>query len=150
MAVAFEVKKLKKPKEALAPLKSGQVVMVGGFGLSGTPITLLYHLLEMPIKDLTIISNNLGKELGLGKLLLNGQIKKAIGSYFTSNRDAIELWKKVRWSWNCCPKAPWPKQFGPVERVSAAFNTPTAVGTELAKGKEGRIIDGKGIFLKRL
>lgn len=152
METARQIKKLKTPKEALQPIKSGQTVMVGGFGLSGTPITLLYHLLEMPVKDLTIISNNLGESnRGLGKLLLNRQIKKAIGSFFTSNRDAIAMWERGEVELELLPQGTLAEAIRAGGAGIGGFYTPTAVGTELAKGKEERVIDGKRyIFEKAL
>ena len=75
-------------KEALARVKTGEVILVGGFGLVGSPLTLIEELTKADIEELTIVSNNIGESgKGLGKLLLQGKIKKAIGSYFTSNRD---------------------------------------------------------------
>ena len=57
----------------------------------GNPVHLLHALAETDVRDLTYIANNVGEAgLGGGRLLRNGQIKKAIGSYFTSNREAVE------------------------------------------------------------
>ena len=79
--------------EALKSVKNGDVILVGGFGLVGSPLTLIEALTEMGVKDLTIVSNNLGESgKGLGKLLNQKKIKKGIGSYFTSNRDVGEAY----------------------------------------------------------
>lgn len=66
-------------------------VMVGGFGLVGAPLTLIDALCEHGARDLTIISNNLGEPggKGLSRLLSLGRIRKAIGSYFTSNPEVV-------------------------------------------------------------
>ena len=78
-------------REAAALVPSGAMMMVGGFGMTGTPTHLLHALAETDVKDLTYIANNIGEPgLGGGRLLRNGQIKKAIGSYFTSNRDVVD------------------------------------------------------------
>lgn len=64
------MKIFKTEKEALATVQSNQTIMVGGFGLVGAPLTLIDALVELNVKDLTIISNNLGEQgKGLGKLL---------------------------------------------------------------------------------
>jgi acyl CoA:acetate/3-ketoacid CoA transferase alpha subunit len=79
-------------QEATALVGPGSTVMVGGFGLVGSPLTLIEALLTSEnARDLTTISNNVGEPgKGLGRLLLEGRIRRAIGSYFTSNPDVIE------------------------------------------------------------
>src|SRR5215212_1227476 len=79
-------------EEAAALVGPGSTVMVGGFGLVGSPLTLIEALLTSEnAKDLTTISNNVGEPgKGLGRLLLEGKIRRAIGSYFTSNPDVME------------------------------------------------------------
>ena len=77
--------------EAAALVKDGDIIFGGGFGMTGNPIHLLHALAETKTKGLTFIANNTGEpNLGGGRLLLNGQIKKMIGSFFTSNPDAVK------------------------------------------------------------
>ena len=79
--------------EAARKVKSGDVLVVGGFGMTGTPIHLLDAIAETDIDDLTMIANNIGEPgLGGGRMLRNGQIRKAVGSYYTSNREAVEAY----------------------------------------------------------
>src|SRR5215467_1464927 len=76
--------------QAAALVKDGDSLMVGGFGMTGNPVHLLHALAETKVKDLTYIANNVGEPgLGGGRLLRNRQIKKAIGSFFTSNPEAV-------------------------------------------------------------
>src|SRR5690625_4164991 len=76
-------------------INDGDTLLVGGFGLSGTPFTLIDELTTLDKKELTVVSNNLGEAgKGLGKLLPTGCLKKAKGSYFTSNRDAVQAWSE--------------------------------------------------------
>src|SRR5436190_23472080 len=76
--------------EAAALVKEGAVLMAGGFGMTGNPVHLLHALAERGTKGLTYIGNNVGEAgLGGGRLLRNGQIKKTIGSYFTSNQEVV-------------------------------------------------------------
>src|SRR5688572_9448038 len=79
-----------EPEEAVSTIRSGDRVMVGGFGLVGAPLTLIDALVESSDADeLTIVSNNIGEPgRGLGKLLRQGRIKRGISSYFTSNPEA--------------------------------------------------------------
>ena len=81
--------KLLTAKEAIAKIGDGAVIMIGGFGLRGCPDELVDELVASGVKDLTIISNDLGSpNQGLGRLMTNGQVKKLIGS---SNRLLIVL-----------------------------------------------------------
>ena len=78
-------------EEAVAHVRSGDTVMVGGFGLVGAPLTLIDALVDhSDATDLTIVSNNIGEPgRGLGKLLRQGRIRRGISSYFTSNPEAV-------------------------------------------------------------
>jgi 3-oxoacid CoA-transferase len=77
--------------QAAAKVKDGDVLMIGGFGMTGTPVHLLHALAETGVRNLTYIANNVGEPgLGGGRLLRNGQIRKAIGSFFTSNPEAVQ------------------------------------------------------------
>src|SRR5689334_25260973 len=76
--------------EAAAMVKDVETIMVGGFGMTGNPVHLVHALAATSTKNLTYIANNTGEPgLGGGKLLRNGQMKKAIGSFFTSNHEAV-------------------------------------------------------------
>ena len=78
--------------EAIAAVRPGMTLMVGGFGLIGAPLALIGALGGHPeARDLTVISSNLGEPgRGLGRLLLDGRVRKAVGSYFTSNPDVVQ------------------------------------------------------------
>src|SRR5512134_4184069 len=78
------------PQQAATLVKDGDTIMVGGFGMTGNPVHLTHALAETSTRNLTYIANNVGEPgLGGGRLLRNGQIKKAIGSFFTSNPEAV-------------------------------------------------------------
>ena len=67
-------------------VKTGDTILVGGFGMTGNPVHLLHALAETGVRELVYVANNVGEVgLGGGRLLRNGQFKKAIGSFFTSN-----------------------------------------------------------------
>lgn len=130
-------------RQALEPLKSGDSVMVGGFGLIGAPLTLIEGLTETDVKDLTIISNNVGeKGRGLGKVLLQHKIKKAVGSYFTSNRDVGDMYARGEIELELVPQGTLAERIRAGGAGIRAFFTPTAAGTKLAEGKEMREFDG--------
>lgn len=130
--------------EALKPVKDGDVILVGGFGLVGSPLTLIEGLTEMDVKDLTIVSNNLGESgKGLGKLLNQKKIRKGIGSYFTSNRDVGEAYKRGEIELELNPQGTLAERLRAGGAGIPAFYTSTSHGTELARGKEEREFNGR-------
>ncbi|MGX1901131.1 CoA transferase subunit A [Thermolongibacillus altinsuensis] len=137
--------KLKTPEEAIDLIQDGDTLLVGGFGLCGTPLTLIDAIaMQTKAMNLTVISNNLGEAgKGLGKLLRTGHIKKAVGSYFTSNRDAVKAWKNGELEIELIPQGTLAEAIRAGGAGIAGFYIKTGVGTELAKGKEERIFNGE-------
>lgn len=130
--------------DALGVLKDGDSLMVGGFGLVGSPLSLIEALLEIPVKNLTIISNNVGESgKGLGKVLLQGKISKAIGSYFTSNRDAGDLYMKGELELEVVPQGTLAERIRAGGAGIPAFFVPTSAGTALGKGKPSIEFEGR-------
>ena len=77
-------------EDAAKLVKDGDVLMAGGFGMTGNPVHLLHALALTKTKGLTYVGNNVGEAgLGGGRLLRNGQLSAAVGSYFTSNKEAV-------------------------------------------------------------
>ncbi|MEH7113228.1 CoA transferase subunit A [Neobacillus niacini] len=143
--------KVKSAEDAIKWLKNGDRVLVGGFGICGTPFTLIDTITESDhARDLTIISNNLGEAgKGLGKLLISKHIKKAVGSYFTSNRDAVKAWKSGELEIELIPQGTLAEAIRAGGAGIAGFYTKTAVGTKLAEDKEEREFDGERyIFIR--
>ena len=137
--------------EALADVRDGATVLIGGFGTSGNPVELIDGLIEHGAKDLTVVNNNAGNgDTGLAALLKTGRVRKVICSFprqvdshvfdglYRSGKLELEL----------------VAQGNLAERIRAsgagvgAFFCPTGYGTELAKGKECREIDGKHYVLE--
>ncbi|MBY8975894.1 3-oxoacid CoA-transferase subunit A [Rhodobacteraceae bacterium NNCM2] len=137
---------------AVAPIKDGATVMIGGFGSSGIPFGLIDALLEQGATDLTIIANNAGAgETGISKLLKAGRIAKVICSY---PRSPGSIWFEKRYEAGEIELEIVP-QGTLAERIRAAgagiggFFTPTGYGTLLAEGKETRMIDGRGYVFEK-
>ncbi|GEN83161.1 hypothetical protein SLU01_14730 [Sporosarcina luteola] len=137
-------------QDALSDVKSGQTIMVGGFGLIGAPLTLIDGLTRKDVGGLTIVSNNLGEAgEGLGILLRQQKIRKAIGSYFTSNREVGEAFKQGEIDLQLLPQGTLAEAIRAGGAGIGGFYTKTGVGTELAKGKEERQIDGVPYLLEK-
>jgi 3-oxoacid CoA-transferase A subunit len=131
-------------EEAVAHVRSGDVVMVGGFGLVGSPLTLIDALVEhSEATDLTIVSNNIGEPgRGLGKLLRQGRIRRGISSYFTSNPEAVAAVNEGRIEATLVPQGTFAEAIRAGGAGIGGFYTPVGAGTLLAEGKEERVIGG--------
>ena len=130
--------------EAVAEIRSGDAVMVGGFGLVGAPLTLVDALVEhSDATDLTIISNNIGEAgKGLGKLLREGRIRRGVSSYFTSNPEAVAAVNAGTMAATLMPQGTFAEAIRAAGAGIGGFYTPVGAGTLLAEGKEERVIEG--------
>lgn len=135
---------------AAALVKDGDVLLGGGFGMTGNPVHLLHALAERKTKGLTFIGNNVGEPgLGGGRLLLNGQIKKMIGSFFTSNPDAVKAAQNGDIEYELLPQGTLAEAIRAGGAGIGGFYTPTSAGTLLARDRETKIIDGvEQVFIK--
>src|SRR4249919_199226 len=131
-------------EEAIGRVKSGDTIMVGGFGLVGAPLTLIDALVESSdATELTIVSNNIGEPgRGLGKLLRQGRIRRGISSYFTSNPEAVAAVNAGDIEATLLPQGTFAEAIRAGGAGIGGFFTPVAAGTLLAEGKEERLIDG--------
>jgi 3-oxoacid CoA-transferase A subunit len=138
-------------EEATALVGPGSTVMVGGFGLVGSPLTLIEALLSSErARDLTTISNNVGEPgKGLGRLLLEGKIRRAIGSYFTSNPDVMERHRSGELETSLVPQGTLAEAIRAGGAGLGGFYTKTGVGTDLAEGREVREIDGERYLFEK-
>ena len=130
---------------AVEAVRRGDTVMVGGFGLVGAPLTLIEALVASAgARELTVISNNLGEPgKGLGRLLLEGGVRRAIGSYFTSNPDVVAAHERGELEVELLPQGTLSESIRSGGAGLGGFYTPTAVGTQLAEGREEREIGGE-------
>ena len=131
-------------EEAVSCVRSGDTVMVGGFGLVGAPLTLIDALVDSSdATDLTIVSNNIGEPgRGLGKLLRQGRIRRGISSYFTSNPEAVAAVNAGEINATLLPQGTFAESIRAGGAGIGGFYTPVGAGTLLAEGKEERLIDG--------
>ena len=122
------------PEAAAALVNNGDVLMAGGFGMTGNPVHLLHALAETDTKDLTYIGNNVGEPgLGGGRLLRNGQIKKAVGSFFTSNPEAVAAAQSNAIEVQLIPQGSLSEAIRAGGAGIGGFYTPTAYGTMIAR-----------------
>jgi 3-oxoacid CoA-transferase A subunit len=137
-------------KEALALIAPGARIMVGGFGLAGYPEQLVAALATSGVRNLTIISNDLGSPgVGLGKLLTNGQIKALIGNYYNWNPEVAEACSDGRIEVTLLPQGTFAEAIRAAGVGIPAFFSAASAGTDLAAGKETREFDGRTYVLER-
>lgn len=137
-------------EKAASLVKDGDVILGGGFGMTGNPVHLLHALAETKTKDLTFIGNNVGEHgMGGGRLLNNGQLKKMIGSFFTSNPDAVKAAQMGDVEYELLPQGTLAEAIRAGGAGIGGFFTPTSAGTVIAKNLETKIIDGsEQVFIK--
>ena len=132
-------------REAVAQVFDGASIMIGGFGDPGVPGQLIEALREQGATDLFVIHNGVGSgDFSLGGLILDGRVRKVMASFpnYPGARAFRDLYLKGEMELELVPQGTL------IERIRAAgaglggFYTPTAAGTELAEGKETRLIDG--------
>jgi 3-oxoacid CoA-transferase len=131
-------------EEAAAKVKTGNTLLVGGFGMTGNPVHLLHALAETGVRDLIYIANNVSEAgLGGGRMLRNGQIKRAIGSFFTSNPEAVAASQEGRMEVELLPQGSLAEALRAGGAGIGGFFTPASAGTLLGEKSETRVIGGK-------
>lgn len=124
-------------ESAIAKIKDGDTVMVGGFGVPGTPMTLIHALVAHGATDLTLVKNDANEPgTGIDHLLQSGQVSRLITTHLGLNSHAISLMNagKITVEFNA--------QGILAERIRAggaglgAVLSDIGLGTELAEGKQ--------------
>ena len=137
-------------QQAVSLVKDGDTILSGGFGMTGNPIHLTHALAKTKTKELTFVGNNIGEpNMGGGRLLLNGQLKKMIGSFFTSNPDGVKAAQAGTIEYELIPQGTLAEAIRAGGAGIGGFYTPTSAGTLIAQDKETKIIDGiEQVFVK--
>lgn len=135
--------------EAVSHIKDGMTIMVGGFLGCGSPHRLVDALVKKGVKDLTLICNDSGfPEIGVGKLVVNKQIKKLIASHVGTNRETGNQMNSGEMEVILVPQGTLAEQVRAGGSGLGGFLTPTGVGTIVEEGKEKMVIDGKTYLLE--
>src|SRR6516225_6603378 len=143
-------KRIASPDVAIANLRDGMTVLMGGFGLCGIPENLIAAVGRKGTKDLTIISNNAGiDDFGIGRLLQNRQVKKMISTYVGENKLFEQLVTTGELQLELNPQGTFAERIRAGGAGIPAFYTPTGYGTMVADGKETREFDGRHYVLER-
>jgi 3-oxoadipate CoA-transferase, alpha subunit len=132
--------------EAVDGIEDGATVLVGGFGESGVPVELCEALLDRGTRDLTIVTNNAGSgETDVAALIRERRVRRIVCSY---PRSRGSVWFEERWrageiELELVPQGTLSERMRAAAAGIGGFFTPTGADTQLAEGKEIRVIDGR-------
>lgn len=139
------------PATAIAGVRDGATVMIGGFGESGSPIELIHSLIDQGASGLTVISNNAGNgHVGLAALIGAGRVAKMVCSFPRSSNSTVfeDLFRAGQIELELVPQGTLAERIRAGGAGIPAFYTPTAAHTSLADGKETRRFEGKTCLLE--
>jgi acetate CoA/acetoacetate CoA-transferase alpha subunit len=135
--------------EAIDKIQDGMTIMVGGFLGCGNPIRLVDKLVEKGTKDLTLICNDSSfPDYGVGKLIVNKQIKKLIASHVGTNPETGRQMNEGEMEVVLVPQGTLAEQVRAGGSGLGGFLTPTGVGTVVEEGKQKIEIDGVEYLLE--
>jgi 3-oxoadipate CoA-transferase alpha subunit len=144
--------------DAVADVADGSTIAFGGFAMPGTPFNLIKALLEQGAKRLTLVGNTTGgaqqpRMPDIGMLVENGQVAKVICAFTAATRPTDVLpftrfYEAGEVEAELVPQGTLAERLRAAGAGIPAFYTPTAVGTELAAGRETRVIDGREYLLE--
>jgi acetate CoA/acetoacetate CoA-transferase alpha subunit len=137
-------------EEAVARIADGAVVMVGGFGVPGTPFMLIDELVRQNKKQLTIIKNDANESgMGVDHLLKNGQVKRLIVSHIGLNPHAIQLMNEQRIEVEFCPQGILAERIRAAGAGLPGFLTDIAMETLLARDKPRVVFEGQEYLIEK-
>ena len=142
--------KLVTMEEAVSHVKDGMTVFIGGFLGVGTPEKIIDALIEKGVKDLTVIGNDTGyPDRGIGRLVVNNQVKKVIASHIGTNPETGRRMHTGEMEVELVPQGTLAERIRWGGNGLGGFLTPTGVGTIVQEGKEVITVDGKDYLLEK-
>ena len=137
-------------EEAVAKVKDGMTIMIGGFLSVGTANNIVDRVVESGVKNLTIICNDTAfADKGLGKLIANKQVDKVITSHIGTNSATIEQMSNGEIQVEFSPQGTLAERVRSGGYGLGGVLTPTGLGTMVAEGKEIITVDGKEFLLEK-
>lgn len=136
-------------EEAVKLIKDGMTVMVGGFLSNGSPNKILEAIVEKGVKDLTLISNDTSfPEIGQGKLVASGMVKKVITSHVGTNPITGEFMNQGKIEVEFSPQGTLAERIRAAGAGLGGVLTPTGLGTSVENGKRVINVDRKDYLLE--
>lgn len=141
--------KIISKEEFTDKIKDGMTIMIGGFLGNGTPETLIDAIVEKGVKDLTIIANDTAfVEKGIGKLIVNKQVKKVITSHIGTNKETGRQLNAGELEVVLVPQGTLAEQVRAGGAGLGGILTPTGLGTIVEENKQKIVVDGKEYLLE--
>ncbi len=137
-------------ESAIARISDGDTIMVGGFGVPGTPFCLLDELVRQGQKGLTLIKND-ANEIGMGidHLLQKGQVDKLVVSHIGLNANATKLMNEGHIEVEFCPQGILAERIRCAGAGLFGFLTDIGIDTILAQDKPRVEVDGRSLLLEK-
>lgn len=147
--------------EAVALVKDGMTIMVGGFLGCGAPDKLMHALAESGVKDLTVICNDGGlpsvRMLGLQEVIHNGQVKHLVATHIGMNKEVGQMMNEGTMKVTLVPQGSLAEKIRAGGYGLGGVLTPTGLGTPVGvdsedvngEKKQSIVIDGKEYLLER-
>ncbi|MBN4069308.1 MAG: acetate CoA-transferase subunit alpha [Alkaliphilus sp.] len=130
-------------------IKDGMTIMIGGFLGNGTPETLIDAIVEKGVKNLTIIANDTAfVDKGIGKLIVNKQVKKVITSHIGTNKETGRQLNAGELEVVLVPQGTLAEQVRAGGAGLGGILTPTGLGTIVEENKQKIVVDGKEYLLE--
>ncbi|MDQ6826416.1 MAG: CoA transferase subunit A [Candidatus Eremiobacteraeota bacterium] len=121
--------------QAVADIRDGASIAVGGFGLNGIPNNLIHALLDQGARELVTVSNNCGVDgWGLGVLLDAKRIRRTTGSYVGENKEFERQYLRGELEVELVPQGTLAERLRAGGAGIPGFYTPAGVGTQVADG----------------
>ncbi len=137
-------------EEAVAKIKDGMTIMIGGFLSVGTANKMVDGIVESNVKNLTIVCNDTAfADKGLGKLIANKQVDKVITSYVGANSASVEQMNSGELVVEFSPQGTLAERVRAGGAGLGGVLTPTGLGTMVADGKDIITVDGKEFILEK-
>ncbi len=137
--------------DAIADVEDGATVLLGGFGGTSVPEFLIDGVCDRGLRGLTVVSNNAGTgRSGLARMLDDGCIAKLICTFPWAKESFVfkELYDAGKIELEIVPQGTLAERMRTAGAGLGGFLTQTAVGTDLAEGKQAHTIDGKDYILE--
>lgn len=142
--------KLISLEQAADMIQDGMTIMVGGFLGCKNPYVIVDALVAKGVKDLTLIANDTSfPEIGIGKLIVNKQVKKLIASHIGTNKETGNQMNSGEMEVELVPQGTLAERIRAAGAGLGGILTPTGLGTIVAEGKDIITIDGKEYLLEK-
>lgn len=131
-------------------VKDSMTIMVSGFMGCGSPHKIIDKLVELGVKDLTLVCNDTGfVDYGVGKMVVNKQFKKIQTSHIGLNPESIRQLNDKETEFELIPQGTLAERIRSAGAGLGAVVTPTGIGTLVAEGKETIVIDDKEYLIEK-